>query len=76
MKYDYTDEWRDKLSRSHKGLIPWNKGIPATEKEKKRLLEMSKNQVRKPWTDEMKKNMSMVAKIREQKKRDNKKPLL
>lgn len=33
----FTEETKRKISESHKGSIPWNKGIPRTEEEKRKM---------------------------------------
>lgn len=35
-------EYRKMLSEAHKGLTPWNKGIPMTEEQKKKVSEAKK----------------------------------
>ena len=34
---DFTPEWREKISNSRKGKVPWNKGIARTQKEKSKI---------------------------------------
>jgi 5-methylcytosine-specific restriction endonuclease McrA len=54
--YQRTDYHRKIMSESHKGLVPWNKGIPASEEQKLRL---SKLRLGKKVSDETKKKMSL-----------------
>lgn len=42
-----SDEQKVKLSASHKGKTPWNKGIPLTEECKQRISESKKGCI--PW---------------------------
>ena len=57
-----SEETRRKMSKSHKGKIPPNKGIPMSEEQKKKLSESHKGQIPpnkgKHHTEESKKKMS------------------
>ena len=57
-----SEESRRKMSESHKGKVPPNKGIPMSEEQKKKLSEINKGKVPpnkgKHHTEESKKKMS------------------
>ena len=40
----------DKMSESHKGLIPWNRGISSSESTKRKQSESLKNKPKPPYT--------------------------
>lgn len=44
------EAWRQKLRESHKGHIPWNKGIPLSENHKAKVVEARKRQIFTPET--------------------------
>lgn len=46
--YKKSDETKAKISKSRKGITPWNKGIPITDEQKAKFRES----VKKTWTDE------------------------
>lgn len=50
-----SDETREKMSKSHKGQIPWNKGVPQTKEQKQKNSEVHKG---KKHTEESKKKLS------------------
>lgn len=54
--FKFTEESIQKLSKSHKGQIPWNKGRPFSEESKKRMSEAQKK--RAPASDETRKKLS------------------
>ena len=39
----HTEETIEKMKKSHKGQIPWNKGIPQTEETKRKISETLKS---------------------------------
>jgi hypothetical protein len=48
----------DKMSESHKGLTPWNKGVPSSELTKQRQSESLKNKSKPPRSKEHCENIS------------------
>lgn len=50
--YKHTEESKSKMSKSKKGMIPWNKGIPRTEEEKRKISETTRG--RTPWNKGLK----------------------
>lgn len=55
----HTEETKDKISESKKGIESWNKGIPMSEEVKQKL---SKSQKGKKSSDETKKKLSEMRK--------------
>lgn len=58
---EVTDEFRQKISKLHKGKIPWNKGIPISEELKQKLLA---THLGKKHSEETRKKMSVARKGR------------
>ena len=48
----------EKMSESHKGLVPWNKGIPSSESTKRKQSESLRNKPKAPFTKEHCENIS------------------
>ena len=61
-----TEETKRKLSISHLGQKPWNKGIPISEEQKKKISQANKGKAcwckGIKWTEEQKQNMSKIKK--------------
>ena len=43
--WKHSEESKRKISQSHKGKIPWNKGVKLTEETRKKMSESGKNRV-------------------------------
>ena len=52
------EETKRKLSKIHKGKVPWSKGITFTEEHKRRMSEAHKGIKRKPFSEEHKRKIS------------------
>ena len=53
-------EWNEKRSKSNKGKIPWNKGIPATKDRIEKMVASTLGKKKKPHTDEAKNKMRLA----------------
>lgn len=58
---EVTDEFRQKISKLHKGKVPWNKGIPISDELKQKLLA---THLGKKYSEETRKKMSASRKGR------------
>lgn len=48
----HTEETKEKISKAHKGKIPWNINIPRTKKTKRKISEANKGHI--PWNKGLK----------------------
>lgn len=55
----YSEETKIKMSKSHKGKIPWNRGIPRTDEEKRKISNSERGKI---ISEEQKKIISKVNK--------------
>jgi len=60
MKYKFTKEHRQKISKALKGRIPWNKGGRHKEETKEKIRATLTGRKRPPFSDEWRRNISKV----------------
>lgn len=53
-------EWNEKRSKSNKGKIPWNKGVPATTDRIEKMVASNTGKKKQPHTDETKDKMRLA----------------
>ncbi len=60
--YKHTNEARQKISESMKGIMSWNKGVKCSDETKKKISEAKKGKTGKHHSDEAKNKMSEAKK--------------